>query len=217
MTGRALHALGRMEESLAMHREAVGRASEAGHRWRAEGARHGLGQVLLALDRIEEAIAELTTAAEAGRELRLPSTEGYAQLFLALAERRAGNAERATTAAVRSLVLGERMAAPMLCAAAHATLAMLALERGEPGEARDHAEAGMDVQRAPDGWHAANRAVRALVRVSEGEHTAARTEAEAIERQLPQSHDDSWALAREAVGATYRALGDEQAARRLVR
>lgn len=215
VTGRALHALGRLEESVAMHREAVGRASEAGHRWRAEGARHGLGQVLLALDRLDEAVVELRAAADAGRQLRLPSTEGYALLYLALAERRRGHGEPATRAAERALALGDRMAAPMLCAAASATLGMLAIEDGALAEGRAHAEAGMDVPRAPDGWHAAARAVQLFARASAGE--GVRTEAEGLARELLATHDDSWALAREAIRATYGALGDAPAAERVLK
>ncbi|MDH5490848.1 MAG: protein kinase, partial [Myxococcales bacterium] len=84
LRARLLHSAGRLDESLAAHRDVVQLAHDRGHYWRSEGARHGLGQVLVALGCFEEAIKELRRTSEQGRSLRMPSTEGYAQLYLGL-------------------------------------------------------------------------------------------------------------------------------------
>ncbi|MEI8258712.1 MAG: hypothetical protein WCJ30_23825, partial [Deltaproteobacteria bacterium] len=65
--GRAQHGAGQLERALASHRVAVERAMTLGHRWRSEGARFGLGQVLLALGQTDEARTVLEAARKNAR------------------------------------------------------------------------------------------------------------------------------------------------------
>lgn len=123
LRARSHHGLGRLDTSLRLHQEAVDRAEARSHFWRGEGARYGLGQVLLALGRLGEAERELRTARDRGRSYKLPSTEGSAELYLGLVHLRRGDLDGAQMSAQRAAEVGARLGAEWLEAAGHALIA----------------------------------------------------------------------------------------------
>ena len=161
--GRAQHGAGLLEASLASHRAAVERATALGHRWRCEGARYGLGQTLLALGQNSEAQHVLETAARNARALRLPSTEGYALLYLGWAHARLGRNDEARRCEREAAAIGAELYAPALQGAAKALGASFAYEAGDEAECVALVNDVFAAEGVAPAWYALAEAVAACV------------------------------------------------------
>jgi tetratricopeptide (TPR) repeat protein len=199
LKARALLALGDLQAARDSHAAVVDEATRFGHHWRGEGARHGLGETLLALADIDGARETLSLSRARGRELRLPSTEGYATVLLSLVHLRSGDFDEAARAALDAAAVAQRIGAAPLEAACSAVMARLALDRRDLDEASRRAESAL--RWATGGWRLWARALQAAVDIERGAREAAAAGAAEVAgallqgRDVLEAHDHAAALA----------------------
>ncbi len=212
---RAQHGLGDLEASLDDHRLVVDRASELKHRWRGEGARYGLGQVLLALGQLREGVDELARARDNGQRLGLPSTEANALVSLAMVQLAMGEATVERTVK-RAVTVADELEAGPLRASAYAVYSWVALVAEQWLEAMQRAQAATAIAGAPRSWGAVADAVCACARINTGERAAGLALARQVEAALGQNRDDIEAseLAAALVLQAYEQAHDEVQAQR---
>jgi tetratricopeptide (TPR) repeat protein/tRNA A-37 threonylcarbamoyl transferase component Bud32 len=198
--GRSQHGAGLLEDALASHRAAVERATALGHRWRGEGARYGLGQVLLALGQNSEAKHVLETAARNARALALPSTEGYALFYLGWSLARLGRSDEARRCEREAAAIGASLHAPALEGAARAMGALFAYEAGDEAETVQLVNTVFDLPGVTPAWYALAEGVAACVAAARGEVSDAEARIDAVLARL------DLAVAREDIDAMTEAL-----------
>lgn len=215
----AQRALGRLDVSLDLHAAVVEQAEARGHGWRAEGARVDHARVQLAVGRLDEATVELAKARDRARALGLPSTRGYAHLFLGVALLRGGDFKGARRQAASASGAGQQLGAEPLAAGGHALHAVASLRVGDGRSAQASCVAVAAMERAPQGWLRVTDGVLALLLIDTGRVEEGLSRArEALPRMgesqdMPEAHD----LAADLLVEALRNGGDESSAKEFTR
>jgi tRNA A-37 threonylcarbamoyl transferase component Bud32/tetratricopeptide (TPR) repeat protein len=194
---QALHGGEKLERALREHRLVVEKAEQLGLRWRAEGARVGLGQVLLALGLTNAAMRELTVAVDRSRAARLPSTEAFARHHLARALLRTGDRDGARQENELVSRLATGLQNPLLVAVTHAVESVIALLDQTFDQAERLATEALTHRHLPRGWRAAAIAVQACVLAMREEQREALDRAETAVVAMAEGGEDEgdeWAL-----------------------
>ncbi len=208
---RAEHSLGHLDAALASHQAVVERASELGYHWRGEGARNGLGQVLMALGRHEEAREELGRARDNAHARNLPSTRGWANVFLTLLQLRLGDRKAAERAAFAGLEIASALEAGPLRAACQTLVALVALRGDDHAGALQHAQRARTIDTIEPDWALLAEAIESMACVRAGQvetglDQARRCAASLTERpSILEAFDAAASLLLDALGRGGRA------------
>ena len=210
---RAQAALGRLDDSLTSHEDVVREATRRGHRWRGEGARNGLAQVLYALGRTQEAVDEFQRVRDNARALGLASAEGYSHVFGCLANVALGELDAARVSADDALAVADELGAAPLAGAAKALLAMLEVVGGDAEAALALGRDAASLDKISPSWRSVARATQALAQVTLGEAEGLDLARE-VGAELPSSRDvlEAHDVAASLVLQALRRGGDDTAA-----
>lgn len=212
---QALHGGEKLEFALKEHRLVVEHAEKMGLRWRAEGARVGLGQVLLALGLTTAAMRELSVAVERSRSARLPSTEAFARHHLARALLRVRRLEEAKRENRAVSALANDLKNPMLIAISEAFNGVVAVQEGHFVAAAVYAKSAMEHRHLPRGWRAAAVAVEACALAAQGARfEAVETAERAVDAMAEGGEDEGDECALAALFSVCEVLGLQRLAAR---
>ena len=192
--GRALHALGEHDESVAENSVAVAMAQEIGDDMLVMLAATSLAEPLRALGRIDEAVTWARRAVELAERLNAPFDEVETRLGLGLALTALGDDAAALGELRRCAEVAERIGSPRVLAHAHQAIAAVLDRLGE------HAQAYTMLRLA---WDGLQRAVQ--------DESTARAQAAMIRHQAAAVAAEAERLTREnATLAHARRAAEEQ-------